>query len=149
MKSIIEKLAYKFCSTEVKMLIDKLEADPKAVLARRTPIYLNGYVAIVDDGLYSFRDRVAIATAVRRIRQQATKTRIVELIFEGEQKQGQYIPGETITQRKTNPNSILTTNDITREALKIIENEMSNVYKTPTQTAEAMTAEAMRQKGLL
>lgn len=144
MKSIIEKLAYRFCSTEVKMLIDKLEEDRKAIWARRTPLHSNGYVAIVDDGLYSFRDRVAIATAVRRIRQQATKTRIVELIFEGEQKQGQYIPGETITQRMTNPKSVLTTTDITREALKIIENEMSNVYKTPTQTAEAM-----RQKGLL
>jgi hypothetical protein len=143
-KSIIEKLAYRFCSTEVKMLIDKLEEDRKAIWARRTPLHSNGYVAIVDDGLYSFRDRVAIATAVRRIRQQATKTRIVELIFEGEQKQGQYIPGETITQRKTNPTSVLTTTDITREALKIIENEMSNVYKTPIQTAEAM-----RQKGLL
>jgi hypothetical protein len=143
-KSIIEKLAYRFCSTEVKMLIDKLEEDRKAIWARRTPLHSNGYVAIVDDGLYSFRDRVAIATAVRRIRQQATKTRIVELIFEGEQKQGQYIPGETITQRMTNPKSVLTTTDITREALKIIENEMSNVYKTPTQTAEAM-----RQKGLL
>lgn len=145
MKSIIEKLAYKFCSTEVKMLIDKLEGDPKAIWARRTPLlHSNGYVAIVDDGLYSFRDRVAIATAVRRIRQQATKTRIVELIFEGEEKQRSYIPGETITQRMTNPTSVLTTTDITREALKIIENEMSNVYKTPIQTAEAM-----RQKGLL
>jgi hypothetical protein len=143
-KSIIEKLAYRFCSTEVKMLIDKLEGDPKAIWARRTPLHSNGYVAIVDDGSYSFRDRVAIATATRRIRQQATKTRIVELIFEGEQKQGQYIPGETIPQRMTNPTSVLTTTDITREALKIIENEMSNVYKTPTQTAEAL-----RQKGLL
>jgi hypothetical protein len=142
-KSIIEKLAYRFCSTEVKMLIDKLEGDPKAIWAPRT-LHSSGYVAIVDDGLYSFRDRVAIATAVRRIRQQTTKTRIIELIFEGEQKQGQYIPGETIPQRMTNPTSVLTTTDITREALKIIENEMSNVYKTPIQTAEAL-----RQKGLL
>jgi len=147
-KSIIEKLAYRFCSTEVKMLIDKLEEDRKAIWARRTPLHSNGYVAIVDDGLYSFRDRVAIAIAVRRIRQQATKTRIVELIFEGEQKHGQYIPGETITHRMTNPNAIITTNDITRNALKILEgeidNQISKMYKTPTQTAEAL-----RQKGLL
>lgn len=143
MKSIIEKLAYKFCSTEVKMLIDKLEGDPKAIWARRT-LHSNGYVAIVDDGLYSFRDRVAIATAVRRIRRQATKTRIVELIFEGEEKQRSYIPGETITQRMTNPTSMITPEGLTKQALKIIENEMAGVYKTPTQTAEAM-----RQKGLL
>jgi len=142
-KSIIEKLAYKFCSTEVKMLIDKLEGDPKAIWARRT-LHSNGYVAIVDDGLYSFRDRVAIATAVRRIRRQATKTRIVELIFEGEEKQRSYIPGETITQRMTNPTSMITPEGLTKQALKIIENEMAGVYKTPTQTAEAM-----RQKGLL
>ena len=144
MKSIIEKLAYRFCSTEVKMLIDKLEGNPRALGMPRDPYLSHSYAGIVNDGSYSFRDRVAIATATRRIRQQATKTRIVELIFEGEQKQGQYIPGETIPQRMTNPTSVLTTTDITREALKIIENEMSNVYKTPTQTAEAL-----RQKGLL
>ena len=144
MKSIIEKLAYRFCSTEVKMLIDKLEGNPRALGMPRDPYLSHSYAGIVNDGLYSFRDRVAIATAARRIRQQTTKTRIIELIFEGEQKQGQYIPGETIPQRMTNPSSVLTTTDITREALKIIENEMSNVYKTPTQTAEAL-----RQKGLL
>jgi hypothetical protein len=143
-KSIIEKLAYRFCSTEVKMLIDKLEGNPRALGMPRDPYLSHSYAGIVNDGLYSFRDRVAIATAARRIRQQTTKTRIIELIFEGEQKQGQYIPGETIPQRMTNPTSVLTTTDITREALKIIENEMSNVYKTPTQTAEAL-----RQKGLL
>jgi hypothetical protein len=143
-KSIIEKLAYRFCSTEVKMLIDKLEGNPRALGMPRDPYLSHSYAGIVNDGLYSFRDRVAIATAARRIRQQTTKTRIIELIFEGEQKQGQYIPGETIPQRMTNPSSVLTTTDITREALKIIENEMSNVYKTPTQTAEAL-----RQKGLL
>lgn len=144
MKSIIEKLAYRFCSTEVKMLIDKLEGNPRALGMPRDPYLSHSYAGIVNDGLYSFRDRVAIATAARRIRQQTTKTRIIELIFEGEQKQGQYIPGETIPQRMTNPSSVLTTANITREALKIIENEMSNAYKNPTQTAEAM-----RQKGLL
>jgi len=143
-KSIIEKLAYRFCSTEVKMLIDKLEGNPRALGMPRDPYLSHSYAGIVNDGLYSFRDRVAIATAARRIRQQTTKTRIIELIFEGEQKQGQYIPGETIPQRMTNPSSVLTTANITREALKIIENEMSNAYKNPTQTAEAM-----RQKGLL
>ena len=144
MKSIIEKLAYRFCSTEVKMLIDKLEGDPKAIWARRTPLHSNGYVAIVDDGSYSFRDRVAIATATRRIRQQATKTRIVELIFEGEQKQGQYIPGETIPQRMTNPTSMITPEGLTKQALAILDSQMAKDYKTPTQTAEAL-----RQKGLL
>lgn len=147
MKSIIEKLAYRFCSTEVKMLIDKLEGDPKAIWARRT-IHSSGYVAIVDDGLYSFRDRVAIATAVRRIRQQATKTRIVELIFEGEEKQRSYVPGETITQRMTNPSSVIVPSNMVGQALKILEGEIDNqitkMYKPPTQTAEAL-----RQKGLL
>jgi len=118
------------------MLIDKLEGDPKAIWARRTPLHSNGYVAIVDDGLYSFRDRVAIATAVRRIRQQATKTRIVELIFEGEQKQER-------------SNSIITTNAVTKQALKILEGEMSNVYNTAAIKNPTQTAEAMRQKGLL
>jgi hypothetical protein len=126
------------------MLIDKLEGNPRALGMPRDPYLSHSYAGIVNDGLYSFRDRVAIATAARRIRQQTTKTRIIELIFEGEQKQGQYIPGETIPQRMTNPSSVLTTANITREALKIIENEMSNAYKNPTQTAEAM-----RQKGLL
>lgn len=147
MKSIIEKLAYRFCSIEVKMLIDKLEGDPKAIWARRT-LHSNGYVAIVDDGLYSFRDRVAIATAVRRIRRQATKTRIVELIFEGEEKQRSYVPGETITQRMTNPKSVLVPAGMREEAMKILEKEIDNqitkMYKPPTQTAEAL-----RQKGLL
>jgi hypothetical protein len=125
------------------MLIDKLEGDPKAIWARRT-MHSSGYVAIVDDGLYSFRDRVAIATAARRIRQQTTKTRIIELIFEGEQKQGQYIPGETIPQRMTNPTSMITPEGLTKQALAILDSQMAKDYKTPTQTAEAL-----RQKGLL
>jgi hypothetical protein len=143
-KSIIEKLAYRFCSTEVKMLIDKLDENPKIIGLVREPYSSHGFAAIANDGSYSFRDRVAIATAVRRIRQQATKTRIVELIFEGEEKQRSYIPGETITQRMTNPKSVFTTADMTSKALKILEGEIDKMNKYPTQTAEAM-----RQKGLL
>jgi hypothetical protein len=143
-KSIIEKLAYGFCSTEVKMLIDKLEENPRSMPLSSDSYPSHSYATIANDGSYSFRDRVAIATAVRRIRQQATKMRIVELIFEGEEKQRQYIPGETITQRMTSPTSMITAEGLTKQALKILESEMAKNYKNPTQTAEAI-----RQKGLL
>jgi hypothetical protein len=44
----------------------------------------------------------------------------------------------------TNPSSVLTTANITSQALKILEGEIDKMNKYPTQTAEAM-----RQKGLL
>jgi hypothetical protein len=137
MKSKLEKLAYKLCSTEVKMLIDKIEEHPRVVSLLREPFPSHSYSAIVSDGAYSFRDRVALALAVRRIRVETTKARIVEMIFEGQKEQeqvryvgGPYVPGETLTTRK-----------VTEQALKILEEGMK---KYPTQTAEDL-----RQRGLL
>ena len=141
MKSKLEKLAYKLCSTEVKMLIDKIEEHPRVVSLLLGPFPSHSYAAIVNDGSYSLRDRFALALAVRRIRVETTKARIVEMIFEGQQENEQvrnvagsytrqYIPGETLTTRK-----------VTEQALQILEDGMK---KYPTQTAESL-----RQKGLL
>ena len=144
MKELIQKFAYHLCSTEVKMLLDKLEENGERIALSsftKERLISHGYLNIVNNGRFSFAERVALATKMNELHRAATKIAIVESIFEGQREERKpYIPGETIAQRMTNSTSVITSADVTKEALKILE----NVYKTPTQTAEAM-----RQKGLL
>ena len=144
MKKLVQKFAYNLCSTEVKMLLDKLEENGERIALSsftKERLISHCYLNIVNNGRFSFAERVALATKMNELHRAATKIAIVESIFEGQREERKpYIPGETIAQRMTNSTSVITSADVTKEALKILE----NVYKTPTQTAEAM-----RQKGLL
>lgn len=152
MKKLVQKFAYKLSSTEVKMMLDKIEENGERIALSsftKERLISHGLLNIVNNGRFSFVERVAIATKMNELHRAATKMAIVESIFEGQKEERKpYIPGETIAQRMTNPTSVITTADVTREALKILADEMDNqipkVYKNPTQTAEAM-----RQKGLL
>jgi hypothetical protein len=134
------------------MMLDKIEENGERIALSsftKERLISHGLLNIVNNGRFSFVERVAIATKMNELHRAATKMAIVESIFEGQKEERKpYIPGETIAQRMTNPTSVITTADVTREALKILADEMDNqipkVYKNPTQTAEAM-----RQKGLL
>ena len=144
MKKLVQKFAYHLCSTEVKMLLDKLEENGERIALSsftKERLISHGYLNIVNNGRFSFAERVALATKMDELHRAATKIAIVESIFEGQREEKMpYIPGETIAQRMTNPTAMITPQGLTKQALQILE----NVYKTPTQTAEAM-----RQKGLL
>ena len=144
MKKLVQKFAYHLCSTEVKMLLDKLEENGERIALSsftKERLISHGYLNIVNNGRFSFAERVALATKMNELHRAATKIAIVESIFEGQREEKMpYIPGETIAQRMTNPTAMITPQGLTKQALQILE----NVYKTPTQTAEAM-----RQKGLL
>ena len=153
MKKLVQKFAYDLCSTEVKMLLDKLEENGERIALSsftKDRVLSHGYLHIINHGRFSFAERLAIATKMNELHRAATKIAIVESIFEG--KRGEkmpYVPGETIAQRMTNPTSVITSADVTREALKILADEMEKdigkaLVKNPIQTAEAM-----RQKGLL
>ena len=126
------------------MLLDKLEENGERIALSsftKERLISHGYLNIVNNGRFSFAERVALATKMDELHRAATKIAIVESIFEGQREERKpYIPGETIAQRMTNPTAMITPQGLTKQALQILE----NVYKTPTQTAEAM-----RQKGLL
>ncbi len=133
MKSAIEKLAYKLCSTEVKMLIDKIEENPQ-LLSIKHAVLARGVVDLAHNGIYSFVDRVAIGTMTKRIYRQNTRAAIVAAIFEGNVREQAeqagaeaYIPGEVIGQRQyTNTIGV---NDITKYAQAILKDEMSKSYR--------------------
>lgn len=151
MRKLIQKAAYDLCSTEVKMLLDKLEESGERIaLSSFTKERLShGLLHIINHGRFSIAERVAIATKMNELHRAATKIAIVEAIFEGQGKESkQYISGETITQRMTNPTSMIIPEGLTKQALQVLADEMDKTilkeYKTPTQTAEAM-----RRKGLL
>ena len=152
MKKLVQKFAYHLCSTEVKMLLDKLEENGERIALSsftKERLISHGYLNIVNNGRFSFAERVALATKMDELHRAATKIAIVESIFEGQREEKMpYIPGETIAQRMTNPTAMITPQGLTKQALQILADEMDKTilkeYKTPTQTAEAM-----RQKGLL
>ena len=152
MKKLVQKFAYHLCSTEVKMLLDKLEENGERIALSsftKDRVLSHGYLHIVNNGRFSFAERVALATKMNELHRAATKIAIVESIFEGQREERKpYIPGETIAQRMTNPTAMITPQGLTKQALQILADEMDKTilkeYKTPTQTAEAM-----RQKGLL
>lgn len=147
-KKLIQKFAYDLCSTEVKMLLDKLEENGERIALSsftKDRVLSHGYLHIINHGRFSIAERLAIATKMNELHRAATKIAIVESIFDGQKDERKpYIPGETIPQRMTNPTSMITSEGITKQALKILDSRMAKDYKTPTQTAEAM-----RQKGLL
>jgi len=151
-KKLIRKLAYKFSSTEVKMLIDKLEENGERISLNAYAGEFrasHGYLHIVNNGRFSFAERVALASTMNKLHRASTKIAIIETLFEGKDRGSKsYIPGETISQRMTNPTSMITPEGVTKQALKILADEMEKdihkAYKTPIQTAEVM-----RQKGLL
>jgi len=133
MKRMIEKLAYKLCSTEVKMLIDKIEENPQ-LLNIKHAMLSRGVVDLAHNGVYSFVDRVAIGTMTKRISRQNTRAAIVAAIFEGNVREQAeqagaeaYIPGEVIGQRQRA--RAMEVNDITRYAQAILKNEMSKSYR--------------------
>ena len=134
------------------MLLDKLEENGERIALSsftKERLISHGYLNIVNNGRFSFAERVALATKMNELHRAATKIAIVESIFEGQREEKiPYIPGETIAQRMTNPTAMITPQGLTKQALQILADEMDKTilkeYKTPTQTAEAM-----RQKGLL
>ena len=148
MKELIQKFAYHLCSTEVKMLLDKLEENGERIALSsftKERLISHGYLNIVNNGRFSFAERVALATKMNELHRAATKIAIVESIFEGQREERKpYIPGETIAQRMTNPTAMITPQGLTKQALQILDSQTPKVYKNPIQTAEAM-----RQKGLL
>jgi hypothetical protein len=131
-KKLIKKVVYDLCSTEVKMLLDKIEeagnAERIALSSFTKERLSHGYLHIVNNGRFSIAERLAIATKMNELHRAATKIAIVESIFEGQKEEKRpYIPGETIGQRMASPTTMITSEGITKQAL----------------------AEAMRQKGLL
>ena len=130
-KKLIKKVVYDLCSTEVKMLLDKLEENGERIALSsftKDRVLSHGYLHIINHGRFSIAERLAIATKMNELHRAATKIAIVEAIFDGQKEERKpYIPGETIPQRMTNPTTMITPKGLTKQAL----------------------AEAMRQKGLL
>lgn len=131
MKKLVQKFAYDLCSTEVKMLLDKLEENGERIALSsftKDRVLSHGYLHIINHGRFSFAERLAIATKMNELHRAATKIAIVESIFDGQKEERKpYIPGETIAQRMTDATVMITPQGLTKQAL----------------------AEAMRQKGLL
>jgi hypothetical protein len=129
MKKLIYDTAYKLCSTEVKMLLDKLDAHKDeiglTVLSKQlTPSH--GYLHIVNTGKFSLAERIAVTSKVNEIHRFATKLKIVETIFEGEQRAENRVSkmgGYSQTAK-----SLLTSADIKTQALNILEQEMAKSY---------------------
>lgn len=121
MKKLIRKLAYKLSSTEVKMLIDKLEENGEKISLSAYSRELHashGYLHIVNNGRFSFAERVALASTMNKLHRASTKMAIVETIFDKkEEKSMPYTPGETITTRK-----------ITEHAQQLIDKEIAKSY---------------------
>lgn len=121
MKKLIRKLAYKFSSTEVKMLIDKLEENGERISLSGYAGELrasHGYLHIVNNGRFSFAERVALASTMNKLHRASTKIAIVETIFDREEEKSMpYTPGETLTVRK-----------ITEQAQQILDKELARNY---------------------
>ena len=124
MRKLINKLAYKLSSTEVKMLIDKLEENGERISLSAYSRELHashGYLHIVNNGRFSFVERVALASTMNKLHKNATKIAIVEAIFDRQEsvlKEGMpYTPGETITTRK-----------ITEHAQRLLDKELARSY---------------------
>lgn len=134
MKKLIYKTAYKLCSIEVKMLLDKLEEHKDdmglTVLSKNlTPSH--GYLHIVNTGKFTFPERIALASKMNDIHRLATKLSIVETIFEGNQRaenRAAKMGGGGMYKSQTIPQSIITTTDMKTQALKILEQEMDKNY---------------------
>jgi hypothetical protein len=125
MKSKLEKLAYKLCSTEVKMLLDKLDAHKDeiglTVLSKQlTPSH--GYLHIVNTGKFSLAERIAVTSKVNEIHRFATKLKIVETIFEGEQR------AENRVTKMSGAGGVLSAAGIKTQALNTLEQEMAKSY---------------------
>jgi hypothetical protein len=151
MKNLIQKTAYKLCSTEVKMLLDKLDESKERIgltVLSKSIMPSHGYLHIVTTGKFSIPERIALAIKMNDIHRVATKMTIVETIFEGEQRaENRAAKMGGVTVGGTGGSGVITTTDIKTQALKILEQEMSKDYRVirnPTQTAESL-----RQKGLL
>jgi hypothetical protein len=155
MKKLIQKVAYKLCSTEVKMLLDKLDESKEkvglTVLSKNlTPSH--GYLHIVNTGKFSVPERIALAIKMNDIHRVATKMTIVETIFDGEQKAENHTAKMSGFRSQTTPQSIITTTDMKTQALKILEQEMdkdyNNVLRAHIDEHRDATG-ALRNKGLL
>lgn len=121
MKKLIRKLAYKLSSTEVKMLLDKLEENGERISLSGYAGELrasHGYLHIVNNGRFTLVERVALASTMNKLHRASTKMAIVETIFDRQEEKGMpYTPGETITTRK-----------ITEHAQRLMDKELAKSY---------------------
>lgn len=124
MRKLINKLAYKLSSTEVKMLIDKLEENGERISLNAYAGEFrasHGYLHIVNNGRFTLAERVALASTMNKLHRASTKMAIVETIFDRQEsvsKEGMpYTPGETITTRK-----------ITEHAQRLLDKELARSY---------------------
>ena len=141
MKPLLERLAYKLCCTEVKMLLDKIEERGQTLGVGNVPVHRYGLVGIAKEGSFTVGERIALALMFRRHHRINTKSSIVQAIFEGDVKArgesvGEYVPGETLSTRK-----------ITEQAMQILAKEMEGhkaIHKSWTDTERQY-----REQGLL
>jgi hypothetical protein len=155
MKKLIQKVAYKLCSTEVKMLLDKLDEGKEKVgltVLSKNLVPSHGYLHIVNTGKFSVPERIALAIKMNDIHRVATKMTIVETIFDGEQKAENHAAKMSGFRSQTTPQSIITTTAMKTQALKILEQEMdkdyNNVLRAHIDEHKDATG-ALRNKGLL
>lgn len=136
MKKLIYKTAYKLCSIEVKMLLDKLEEHKEqiglSVLAKNL-VPSHGYLHIVNTGKFSFAEVIAVTSKMNEIHRIATKLSIVETIFDANQRdenRAAKMGGGGMYKSQTIPQSIITTTDMKTQALKILEQEIDKNFNT-------------------
>jgi len=125
MKKLIYDTAYKLCSTEVKMLLDKLEEHKEqiglTVLAKNlTPSH--GYLHIVNTGKFSFAEVIAVTAKMNEIHRIATKLSIVETIFDANQR------AENRATKMSGAGGVLSAAGIKTQALNLLEQEMGKSY---------------------
>jgi hypothetical protein len=103
------------------MLIDKLEENGERISLSGYAGELrasHGYLHIVNNGRFSFAERVALASTMNKLHRASTKIAIIETLFDGKDRESKpYIPGETLTVRK-----------ITEQAQQILDKELARSY---------------------
>lgn len=128
MRKTIQKFAYKLCSTEVKMLIDKLEENSSRIgltVLGKELRPSHGFLHITNTGKFSIVERIAIASKLNEIHRKATKLAIVETIFEGEARRENR---EANLGKPFPPTKTITTRDISEQAHRILTQEIQKNY---------------------
>ena len=126
MKSKLEKLLYKLCSTEVKMLIDKIEAKPQVLgIGNDGRVYSShNFVGILIGGSFTLRDRAALALMRLRVRRENTRVAILTAIFEGEMRDRSESVGDTVQA----PMRVMTAQSMAKEAQRVLTKEMKATF---------------------
>jgi len=127
-RKLIQKTTYKLCSTEVKMLIDKLEEHRDdlglSVLSNRlSPSH--GFMHIARAGKFTFMESIALASKLNEIHRAATKFSIVEAVFQSKEEKEIRNRAQYKSQM---PSKIIGTQHIVEQAKGLLEKELAKSY---------------------